>query len=236
MENTISKSRAVLWDMDGTLIDSEEFHWLAWHETMSDEGISITRQQFLASFGQRNDSILPRWLGESATPERIERIASSKEERYRALVRRDGIAPLPGVSNRVHRLHEQGWRQAIASAAPRANIEVILEALGAKQFFQAIVSAEDVSRGKPDPEVFVTAALRVGVPPERCIVVEDTAAGIEGARRAGMRSIGVGRNGKHLAADVVVPSLERLAADDFDNLVPLDDDQVSGKARIFQES
>lgn len=83
---------------------------------------------------------------------------------------------------------------------------------------QAIVSAEDVHKGKPDPEVYLTAASRVGVPPGRCIVVED-AAGIEGARSAGMRSIGVSHNGKYLSADVVVQSLDLLDLDAFETLV-----------------
>ncbi len=75
--------RAVLWDMDGTLIDSEDLHWASWRETMANQGIAITREQFLSTFGQRNDSILPQWLGAAATPERIERIANAKEESYR---------------------------------------------------------------------------------------------------------------------------------------------------------
>src|SRR5215475_4700619 len=93
--------RAVLWDMDGTLIDSEEYHWIAWRNTMAGEGVPITRGQFLASFGQRNDSIVPRWLGGEVTPERIDEIANAKEETYRALVHRYGIAPLPGVERWV---------------------------------------------------------------------------------------------------------------------------------------
>src|SRR5262249_19231304 len=119
--------RAVLWDMDGTLIDSEEFHWTAWRDTMAHEGIAITREQFLSSFGQRNDSILPRWLGPAATRERIDQIADSKEEMYRQLIRKNGISPLPGVESWVRRLHAEGWQQAIASAAPRANVDAILE-------------------------------------------------------------------------------------------------------------
>src|SRR3989442_1254038 len=211
----MSASRAVLWDMDGTLIDSEEFHWISWRDTLANEGIAITHEQFLSSFGQRNDSILPRWLGTAATPERIERIANAKEELYRQLLRRDGISPLPGVAHWVYRLHKEGWLQTIASAAPRANIEAVLEALSATHLFQAIVSAEDVHRGKPDPEVYLTAAARVGVSPDRCIVVEDAVAGVQGARSAGMRSIGVSHNGGHLPADVVVESLELLERDVF---------------------
>lgn len=215
----MSASRAVLWDMDGTLVDSEKFHWISWRQTLADEGITITHEQFLSSFGHRNDAILPRWLGAASTPERIEKIGKAKEELYRHLIRRDGISPLPGVANWLHRLHEEGWLQAIASAAPRANIEVVLEALSATHVFQAIVSAEDVYRGKPDPEVYLTAASRVGVPPERCIVIEDAVAGIEGARRAGMRSIGVSHNGQRLAADLVVQSLDLLDSDAFEALL-----------------
>jgi beta-phosphoglucomutase len=205
--------------MDGTLIDSEEFHWISWRDTMAREGVAITREEFLAGFGQRNDSILPRWLGAAATPELIQRIGDAKEKLYRELIRKNGISPLPGVADWIGRLHQQGWRQAIASAAPRENIEVVLEALSAKQRFQGIVSAEDVSRGKPDPEVYLTAAARVGAAPDRCIVVEDAVAGIEGAKRAGMRSIGVNHNGKQLAADIVVQSLDLLDSDAFDKLL-----------------
>ncbi len=212
-------ARAVLWDLDGTLINSEELHWISWRDTMANEGIAITHEQFLSSFGQRNDSIIPRWLGAASTPERMERIANAKEELYRNLVRKNGISPLPGVATWVHRLHERGWLQAVASSAPRANIEVVLEALAAAHSFQAIVSAEDVRKGKPDPGVYLTAASRVGALPARCIVVEDALAGIAGARRAGMRSIGVSHNGEHLPADLVVPSLDRLDAEAFETLL-----------------
>jgi len=211
--------RAVLWDMDGTLIDSEEFHWISWRDTLAAEGIAITHEQFLSSFGQRNDSVISQWLGAAATPERAEEIGSAKDELYRYLVRKNGISPLPGVASWVHRLHEHGWLQAIASSAPRANVEVVLEALAAAHCFQGIVSAEDVRNGKPDPEVYLTAASRVGVPPRSCVVVEDAVAGIEGARSAGMWSIGVGHNGKHLAADLVVQSLDQLESDAFERLL-----------------
>jgi beta-phosphoglucomutase len=205
--------------MDGTLVDSEEFHWIAWQQAMAKEGITITHDQFLATFGQRNDSIIPQWLGAASSPERLDRIGNAKEELYRQAVRTKGISALPGVVTWLHRLHEQGWRQAIASAAPRANVEVILEALGAAHFFQGIVSAEDVRKGKPDPEVYLKAASRVGASPDRCIVVEDAVAGVEGARSAGMRSIGVSRNGKYLPADLVVQSLDLLPSDAFETLL-----------------
>ena len=215
----MSDVRAVLWDMDGTLIDSEEFHWISWRDTMEKEGIPITREQFLATFGQRNDSIIPQLLGAGATPERIERIGAAKEQMYRDLIRKHGMNALPGVATWLHRLHETGWLQAIASAAPRKNIDVVLEALAATDLFQAIVSAEDVQHGKPDPEVFQVAAARLGAPPARSIVVEDAVAGVEAARRAGMHSIGVSRKGKHLPANIVVHSLALLDPNAFETLL-----------------
>jgi beta-phosphoglucomutase family hydrolase len=215
----MAMNRAVLWDMDGTLVDPAEYHWQAWRDTMSQEGFPVTHGQFLATFGQRNDSILRQWLDGKATPELIQRIGNAKETLYRQLVRDHGIAPLPGTLKWVDLLHRQGWRQAIASAAPRANVETILDALHTSECFEAIVSAEDVHRGKPDPEVFLVAATKLGVAPQHCIVVEDAQHGIEAARAAGMKSIGVSQNGKHLPADIVVRSLDVLDENTFDNLL-----------------
>jgi len=215
----VAMNQAVLWDMDGTLVDSAEYHWQAWRDTMAHERSPITHEQFLATFGQRNDSILRQWLGEKATPELIQRIGSAKEALYRQHVREHGIAPLPGALDWVNLLHRRGWGQAIASAAPRANIETILDVLHASNCFQAIVSADDVHRGKPDPEVFLTAAAKLGVAPKYCVVVEDAEHGIEAARAAGMKSIGVSQNGKHLPADIVVRSLDLLDENAFGNLL-----------------
>jgi len=204
--------------MDGTLVDSEEYHWLSWRDTMASEGIPITHDQFIKTFGQRNDSILPQWLGAGASAERIQQVGDSKEELYRKLVREGRMEPLPGVMDWVRRLREQGWLQAVASSAPRKNIEVVLEVMGLAGFFEALVSAEDVTAGKPDPQVFQRGAERLGMPPSRCIVVEDAAPGVEAARRAGMRCIGVSRNGSLTGADVVVRSLVDLRDSAFEDL------------------
>lgn len=214
----IRPPRGVLWDLDGTLADSREYHWRAWRDTMAQEGVTLTRERFEASFGQRNDSILGAWLGRDVDPGRIRRIGDAKEEQYRAHLREGGIAPLPGAVEWVNRLGAADWRQAIASSAPRANVDVMLEALGLAGSLDAIVSAEDVKTGKPDPEVFLTAAERLGVPPARAIVVEDAAAGIEAASRGRMRSIAVGK-GPFPGADVVVAQLSDLPGDAFDRLV-----------------
>lgn len=211
--------RAILWDLDGTLADSRVYHWQAWRDTMAGAGVTITDAQFAKSFGQRNDAILTAWLGEAATPDRIREIGDAKEALYRTLMARGGIEPLPGASEWVRRLHDEGWRQAIASSAPRENVELMVRMLGIQDLIDATVSAEDVRAGKPDPEVFLTAASRLGVEPDACVVVEDAAAGVEAARRGGMRSIGVGAQSLR-AADITARSLADLPPDAFDRLVP----------------
>ncbi|HEY0874561.1 MAG TPA: HAD family phosphatase [Vicinamibacterales bacterium] len=211
-------SRAVLWDLDGTLVDSGDYHWRAWRDTMRAEGLEISYQQFLDSFGQKNDRILTHWLGADVTPETIARVGDAKEARYRQFASAEGLTPLPGAAMWVERLHGAGWLQAIASSAPAENVRVMLDALHLDRYFDAIVTAEDVTVGKPDPQVFLAAAARLDVPPAASVVVEDAAAGVEAARRAGMKCIGVSQT-TVLQADVFVRSLEDLPSDVFEKLI-----------------
>jgi len=212
------RARAVLWDLDGTLVDSEDHHWQSWQHALALDGVSVTRDQFKSTFGQRNEAILRGWLGPGASMERITRVADVKEVEYRRLAAQHGLTPLPGAAEWLVRLQAAGWKQAIASSAPRENVDVMLRALHLEAYFDAIVSSEDVTRGKPEPDVFLTAAKRLAVPPGRCIVVEDAPAGVEAAKRAGMRSIGVNR-GTPLPADMFVGSLTDLPEDLFDRFV-----------------
>jgi beta-phosphoglucomutase len=212
--------KAVLWDMDGTLIDSGEYHWLTWRDALADLGVTLTREDFNGWFGSRNDRILSRYFpGISAGD--IQRIGDLKEERYRELVRRDGVVLLPGIGDWLARLRNAGWRQAVASSAPPANIDVLVDVLGLHDTFNAVVSAEAVAHGKPAPDVFLRAAEKVGVSPGRCVVVEDAAIGVEAGRRGGMRTIGIEGGHGHgpLQADVVTRSMADLPLDTFDKLL-----------------
>lgn len=211
--------RAVLWDMDGVLVDSADYHYAAWREALARERYDISYEAFRATFGQRNDTILRGIFGPDLPDAEVDRIADLKEALYRQFVRERGIAPSPGVLRWLQALRAAGWRQAVASAAPRANIDAILAAVGIGHYFDAITSGEDVTRGKPDPQVYLVSAQRVGASPARCVVVEDAPAGLEGARRAGMRCIGVASTHDHLDADVVVASLDELDDDAFDRLI-----------------
>ncbi len=210
---------AALWDLDGTLLDSHEYHWLSWREALAAEGIVLTRPQFEALFGQRNDITLRAWLGPDIPQADILRIADAKELRYRRLVRTRGIELLPGAETWLARLQAAGWRQALATSAPRANVDAILDTLGVSHYFAVTVTAEDVARGKPDPDVFLAAARAVGAPIYRCVVIEDSPAGVEAARRARIRCIGVGPHHAELPADLTTPSLAALPEDAFDQVL-----------------
>lgn len=212
-------TRAVLWDMDGVLVDSGDYHFEAWREALAREKHELDFEQFRSTFGQRNDTILRGIFGPDLSDSEIARIADYKEELYRKQVHDQGIEALPGVLHWLKQLHEAGWRQAVATAAPRENALTILDELLIEGFFGAIVSAEDVTRGKPDPQVYLTAAARLHALPGRSIVVEDAPAGLEGARRAGMRCIGVRTSHDELEADIVVDLLTDLPANTFDKLL-----------------
>ena len=214
--------RAVLWDMDGTLIDSGDTHWDTWRDALALEGYALTREQFDATFGQRNDAILRMYFGTDFPLSEIARIGNAKEAQYRDMVRNGQIHLHAGVRNWLDRLHAAGWQQAIASSAPRLNIEALLETLDIAHYFGAIASGDDVQHGKPDPEIFHTAAAMLGVPPKRCIVVEDAPAGVEGARRASMRCVGVLTTQPALDADLVVERLDQLPSNAFDQLLQRD--------------
>jgi len=219
MSDTHNLPSAALWDMDGTLLDSAEYHWHAWRDALAAEGHPVTHDYFIATFGQRNDTILRGLFGEDFADADVAHIGDAKELLYRQLVAERGVALLPGVRMWLERLRDAGFQQAVASAAPRANVDAIITALDIGSFFGAITSAEDVTRGKPDPQVFLLAAERLGVAPERCVVLEDAPAGVEAAKRAGMRVIGVRSSHGVLPADITVDTLESLPDDAFAQLL-----------------
>ncbi len=210
----------MLWDLDGTLIDSAGHHWVAWRDTLAAEGRPVQPGDFADTFGKRNDEILHQLFGRELDAGWIERVSETKELAYRLRLREQGLEAAPGAFEWLARLHGTGWKQALASSAPRPNIDAVFEALALGRFLDAVVSADEVGRGKPDPAIFLEAARRLDLAPARCVVVEDAPAGLEAARRAGMASIGVlSAHHPTLRADVVVASLERLPPDAFSALL-----------------
>ncbi|NJP06913.1 MAG: HAD hydrolase-like protein [Chloroflexaceae bacterium] len=120
---------------DGTLLDSRDYHWRSWRDMLAQEGFTLTYEEFAATFGQRNDAILRHLLGADLPAEEIDRIGEAKEVAYRELVRTQGVELLPGIALWLERLQQAGWLQAVASSAPRANIDVVIDALQIGSFF-----------------------------------------------------------------------------------------------------
>ncbi|MCJ7492180.1 MAG: HAD family phosphatase [Dehalococcoidia bacterium] len=200
---------AVLWDMDGVLVDTAPFHYQAWRALFAGLGKDLSDEEFRRTFGLRNDDILRANLGDMP-PERLRELGRRKEELFREAIR-GKVQPLPGAVALVRRLRESGVKTAVVSSAPRRNVETLLDALGISDGFDALVAEEDAERGKPDPQGYLVAAERLGERPEDCVVIEDAPGGVEAAKRAGMRCIGLaaGREPDALAcADVVVAGLE----------------------------
>ena len=184
--------QAVIWDLDGVIIDSGEAHLKAWKQLAKEEGVQFTDAQFWATFGWRNDAIIPTVWG-PLPPEQVQELGDRKEAYFREFVR-DIAAPLPGAIELLSELHDAGYRQALGSSTPIANIELISEVLGLKRFLSVLVSGETVPRGKPAPDLFLKAAELLGVEPKHCLVIEDAVAGIEAAQAGGMHTIAVAGN------------------------------------------
>jgi HAD superfamily hydrolase (TIGR01509 family) len=211
----------VLWDLDGVLVDTGDGHYQAWAETLSQHQIPFTPEQFRATFGMNNAGLLQHLLGPTLTPELLNLISDKKERSFRAAVR-GRVRLLPGAQDWLAWLHGHGVPQAIASSAPQANIDAIVDELAVRPYFQALVSGADLP-GKPDPATFLLAAEQLGLPPHRCLVVEDAIAGVAAAKRAGMTCIAVTTTNPASAlseADLICPGLDSLPRDTFSRLAP----------------
>lgn len=216
-----SKTKAVIWDMDGVIVDSGPYHFKAWQHVFQKEGVDFTEHDFRRNFGRRNDTIIRTTLGENVSQGEIDVIASQKEADYRQRVRQN-IRPLPGAIELIKLLGENGFAVALASSAPVENIRLILRGLVIEDLFQVIVSGREVSEGKPSPQGFLLAAEKLGVEPGNCIVIEDAIAGVAAAKRAGMHCIAVTNTnpGESLAeADLIVDTLERVTVGDLEEFL-----------------
>ena len=181
--------QAVIWDLDGVIIDSAEEHRQAWLRMAREEGFPMSDADFWATFGKRNDDIMTMLWG-ALPPERIKAMADKKERYFRELARQRA-RPLPGSMELMRGLYEAHYRQALASSTPPENIELISEALGLNRYLAKLVSGETVAHGKPAPDIFLKAAQELDAVPAMCLVIEDAVAGVQAAHAAGMRCIAV---------------------------------------------
>lgn len=193
--------RAVIWDLDGTLVDSEELHCQTWQLTMSSKGIDYSREDFLRDFGRTTESVLREHLGEQLDEAELQRLIMWKQELFRE--RMPGrLQLLPGVQAWLDEIRDLGSRQAIASSAPMASINAVAHELRLGNYFGAILSGVAFPLSKPHPALFLQTASALGVEPAQCLVMEDSSFGILAAQRAGMDCMVVGPRAPKTLASV----------------------------------
>ncbi|MDP4584583.1 MAG: HAD family phosphatase [Verrucomicrobiales bacterium] len=184
----------VVFDLDGVLIDSHDQHERSWFQLAAEVDKPLTKEQFKESFGMRNVMCIPNvfhWTSPE-DHEQIRKLGDRKEELYRELLRADGIEPLPGVVDLLQSLNDAGVLFSLGSSTSRKNIEVCFASTGLDRFFGPFYTgAEDVTRGKPFPDVFLEAAAKIDRLPARCLVIEDAHVGVEAGIAAGMKVLAV---------------------------------------------
>jgi beta-phosphoglucomutase family hydrolase len=183
--------RGAIFDWDGVIINSAAQHEESWERLARECAKPLPENHFKRGFGMKNEVIIPELLNWTTIPTEIRLLSLRKEAIYREVVRERGMTALPGVSEWLQKLKAEGIPCAIGSSTLRDNITLSLEIFGLASFFSVIVTSEDVKRGKPDPEVFLTAAARLGVTPVEGVVFEDALVGIAAAHAAGMRVVAV---------------------------------------------
>ena len=215
MKTDISKNnhKAVLWDLDGTIVDSDPYHKLAWRDTFNRHGVDFTEEKYRFTLGRRNNEIIRRYFGTDLSGREVDAIAEQKEESFRNYIK-DNIKPFPRVIEIISAMAAADFKLAIVSSATIENIRLVTEVLEIDKVFDIFITGKDVSRGKPSPQGFLTAAQRLGVMPGNCIVIEDAAAGVSAAKTGGMYCVAVTNTSSRkdlAAADVVVDRIDQVS-------------------------
>ncbi len=218
----MSKSHleAIIWDLDGVIADTAEYHYQAWKDILGKRGVDFSKKDFMQLFGQRHDTIIKFALGNGLAKKEFDAITEEKQQNYRRRVA-DNIRAMPGAVGLIKSLHACGIKSAIASSAVTENIEIIIKGLGIEDCFQAIVHGMEVKEGKPSPQIFLLAANKLKVEPGNCAVIEDAVAGVAAAKRAGMKCVAVTNSHPKNSlknADLIVDTLEKVGVDDLQKL------------------
>ncbi len=211
----------VIFDLDGVIVDTTEGHFISFLKLGEEIGYEMSRDIFKSIFGMHNNDIFPLLLGREIEPSECNQLSDRKEEIFRNVIS-GNISALPGVIELIPALKKEGFKIALGTSTAPENVELILTDLQLKQYFDGMATAIDVVRGKPDPQVFLIAAERIQINPDRCVVVEDAVAGVQAALSAGMKALGVTTNHSRTAlskAHLVVDSLCEMKTEDFAKLI-----------------
>lgn len=207
------KVSAIIFDIDGVLVDTVPLHFRAWQKAFMAKGISFGREEYHKINGLPRDEGVRIMLRDNAVPGRIREIGDRKQKYYLDLLVENPPKPLPGITRLLSELCEAGWRLAAASSSK--NARKVLETAGLARFFDTIVTGNDFKKPKPDPDIFLTAAHLLGVSPSATAVIEDAVNGVAAARAGGFYCVAVANSEsaedfKSAGASVVVHSTDEL--------------------------
>ena len=211
----------VIFDMDGVLADTGPIHYESWVRMAKEIGKKFTRKFFNLTFGQQSVPITRILVGDNVDQELVEKWANLKERYYREMAE-EKIVPLPGVLSLLQELETLGFKLAVGSSGPPENVDLLLESLRIKHYFDIVITASDVKNGKPAPDVFLIASKKLTVLPSNCVVIEDAPVGIEAAKSAGMKCIALRTthcNVELLKADLIVSDLSQISGQDIIKLL-----------------
>ena len=202
----------VIFDMDGVLVDSYESHFITWRDSCRRHGRDCTEAEFLIGFGRTSREFIRETWENPPDDQWIAAFDAEKEQRYRDHITLSFPA-MPGARELIHALHSAGIPMAIGSSGPPENVHEIVRQLQVDEQIRVRISGADVVRGKPHPDVFLKAAAGIGIPPARCVVLEDAPVGVEAALAAGMKCLGV------ISAGRTAAQLEHAHQQVHDNLL-----------------
>jgi len=214
---------AVIFDMDGVLVDTYQAHYRSWRHMAEAHGLTFSEEDFARGFGRTSREIIETQFNHGQlTPDQMAAMDAEKEAAFRRIIEED-FPEMPGARRLIETLRAAGFKLAVGSSAPPENVALSIEKLGVGRLLGATVHGQDVTRGKPDPQVFLLGAERLGAEPERCVVIEDAGAGVDAAHAAGMACVGLastGRTRESLAdAELVVDSLDELSPEALEALI-----------------
>ena len=184
----INNKKAFLFDLNGTMINDMDFHIRAWHRILNELGANISLETMKAECYGKNNELLERIFPGRFTEEEKNRMSLEKEKQYQQEFK-PNLDLLPGLPAFLEQAHQAGIKMAIGSAAIMFNIDFVLDNLNIRHYFDALISADDVSTSKPDPETFLTCAAKLNISPPDCVVFEDAPKGVEAALNAGMKVV-----------------------------------------------
>ncbi len=216
-----NQPKAVIFDLDGVLIDTGSYHEQSFRDLAALYGLNMSDTFFIDTFGMQNRQSLPILAGRSLTDSETQELSDWKEQRYRELIA-GKMTLLAGVRDLLNDLKKNGYRTAIGTSTPRKNVEFMMDNTHVQDLFDAYTCSEEVQKSKPAPDTFLSAASKLGVPPEQCLVIEDAIVGVEAGLNAGMRVLAVTttRTREELArAHRIIDSLTEITSADIETMI-----------------